>query len=57
MSPSSADCVAGYLYLKGGRIHLLGGQVPLPEVAYQSMRRKFDVYSCGEQTTSIRRVH
>ncbi len=56
--PISADCVAGYLYLKGGRIHLLS------EVKYRylkwrinRMRRKFDVYSGGRADDVNRRVH
>ncbi len=50
--------VAGYLYLKGGRIHLLS------EVKYRylkwrinRMRRKFDVYSGGRADDVNRRVH
>jgi membrane associated rhomboid family serine protease len=50
--------VAGYLYLKGGRIHLLS------EVKYRylkwrinRMRRKFDVYSGGRADDINRRVH
>ena len=50
--------VAGYLYLKGGRIHLLS------ELKYRylkwrinRMRRKFDVYSGGRADDVNRRVH
>jgi len=50
--------VAGYLYLKGGRIHLLS------EIKYRylkwrinRMRRKFDVYSGGRADDVNRRVH
>ena len=51
--------VAGYLYLKGGRIHLLS------EIKYRylkwrinRMRRKFDVYSGGRSADDVnRRVH
>src|ERR1044071_2868553 len=50
--------VAGYLYLKGGRIHLLS------ELKYRylkwrinRMRRKFDVYSGGRADDINRRVH
>ena len=51
--------VAGYFYLKGGRIHLLS------EIKYRylkwrinRMRRKFDVYSGGRAEKDIdRRVH
>ena len=50
--------VAGYLYLKGGRIHLLS------EIKYRylkwrinRMRRKFDVYSGGRADDVDRRVH
>jgi len=50
--------VAGYLYLKGGRIHLLS------ELKYRylkwrinRMRRKFDVYSGGRADDVDRRVH
>jgi membrane associated rhomboid family serine protease len=50
--------VAGYLYLKGGRLHLLS------EVKYRylkwrinRMRRKFDVYSGGRGHDVDRRVH
>ena len=50
--------VAGYLYLKGGRIHLLS------EVKYRYLkwrinrvRRKFDVYSGGRADDVNRRVH
>jgi membrane associated rhomboid family serine protease len=50
--------VAGYFYLKGGRIHLLS------EVKYRymkwrinRMRRKFDVYSGGRADDVNRRVH
>ena len=51
--------LAGYLYLKGGRIHLLS------EVKYRylkwrinRMRRKFDVYSGGRAEKDVdRRVH
>ena len=50
--------VAGYLYLKGGRIHVLS------EVKYRylkwrinRMRRKFDVYSGGRADDVNRRVH
>ena len=50
--------VAGYLYLKGGRIHLLS------EFKYRylkwrinRMRRKFDVYSGGRADDVNRRVH
>jgi membrane associated rhomboid family serine protease len=50
--------VAGYLYLKGGRIHLMS------ELKYRylkwrinRMRRKFDVYSGGRADKVDRRVH
>jgi membrane associated rhomboid family serine protease len=50
--------VAGYLYLKGGRIHLLS------EVKYRylkwrinRLRRRFDVYSGGRADDVDRRVH
>jgi len=50
--------LAGYLYLKGGRFHLLS------EVKYRylkwrinRMRRKFDVYSGGRADDVNRRVH
>jgi membrane associated rhomboid family serine protease len=50
--------LAGYLYLKGGRIHLLS------ELKYRylkwrinRMRRKFDVYSGGRADDVDRRVH
>lgn len=50
--------VAGYLYLKGGRFHLLS------EIKYRylkwrinRMRRKFDVYSGGRADDVNRRVH
>jgi membrane associated rhomboid family serine protease len=50
--------VAGYLYLKGGRVHLLS------EIKYRylkwrinRMRRKFDVYSGGRADDVDRRVH
>ena len=50
--------VAGYLYLKGGRVHLLS------ELKYRylkwrinRMRRKFDVYSGGRADDVNRRVH
>ena len=50
--------VAGYLYLKGGRIHLMS------ELKYRylkwrinRMRRKFDVYSGGRADDVDRRVH
>jgi membrane associated rhomboid family serine protease len=50
--------VAGYFYLKGGRIHLLS------EFKYRylkwrinRMRRKFDVYSGGRADDVNRRVH
>ena len=50
--------VAGYLYLKGGRIHLLS------EIKYRylkwrinRMRKKFDVYSGGRGDDVNRRVH
>jgi rhomboid family protein len=50
--------VAGYLYLKGGRIHLLS------EIKYRywkwkinRVRRKFDVYSGGRADDVNRRVH
>jgi membrane associated rhomboid family serine protease len=50
--------VAGYLYLKGGRIHLVS------EIKYRylkwrvnRMRRKFDVYSGGRADDVNRRVH
>jgi membrane associated rhomboid family serine protease len=50
--------VAGYLYLKGGRVHLLS------ELRYRylkwrinRMRRKFDVYSGGRADDVDRRVH
>jgi membrane associated rhomboid family serine protease len=50
--------VAGYLYLKGGRVHLLS------EIRYRylkwrinRMRRKFDVYSGGRGSDVDRRVH
>ncbi|MBI2186661.1 MAG: rhomboid family intramembrane serine protease [Acidobacteria bacterium] len=50
--------VAAYLYLKGGRIHLLS------EIKYRylkwrinRMRRKFDVYSGGRADDVDRRVH
>jgi membrane associated rhomboid family serine protease len=50
--------VAGYLYLKGGRIHLIS------EIKYRylkwrinRMRRKFDVYSGGRADDVNRRVH
>jgi len=50
--------LAGYLYLKGGRTHLLA------EVKYRylkwrinRMRRKFDVYSGGRADDVDRRVH
>jgi membrane associated rhomboid family serine protease len=50
--------IAGYLYLKSGRIHLL------PEIKYRflkwrinRMRRKFDVYSGGRADGVDRRVH
>jgi len=50
--------VAGYLYLKGGRLHLLS------EIKYRYLkwkinrvRRKFDVYSGGRADDVNRRVH
>jgi membrane associated rhomboid family serine protease len=51
--------LAGYVYLKGGRIHLLS------EIKYRylkwrinRMRRKFDVYSGGRSADDVnRRVH
>lgn len=50
--------VAGYLYLKGGRVHLLA------EMKYRYLkwrinrtRRKFDVYSGGRADDVNRRVH
>jgi membrane associated rhomboid family serine protease len=50
--------VAGYLYLKGGRVHLIS------ELKYRylkwrinRMRRKFDVYSGGRADDVDRRVH
>ena len=50
--------LAGYFYLKGGRIHLLS------EIKYRylkwrinRMRRKFDVYSGGRADDVNRRVH
>ena len=50
--------VAGYLFLKGGRLHLLS------EIKYRylkwrinRMRRKFDVYSGGRGDDVNRRVH
>jgi len=50
--------IAGYLYLKGGRVHLLS------EIKYRylkwrinRMRRKFDVYSGGRADDVNRRVH
>ena len=50
--------VAGYLYLKGGRVHLFS------EIKYRylkwrinRMRRKFDVYSGGRADDVDRRVH
>jgi membrane associated rhomboid family serine protease len=50
--------VAGYLYLKGGRVHLVS------EIKYRyikwrinRMRRKFDVYSGGRADDVNRRVH
>ena len=50
--------VAGYLYLKGGRIHVLS------EIKYRylkwrinRMRRRFDVYSGGRADDVDRRVH
>ena len=51
--------LAGYLYLKGGRVHLLS------EVKYRylkwrinRMRRKFDVYSGGRAEKDVdRRLH
>jgi len=50
--------VAGYLYLKGGRIHLLS------EMKYHYLkwrlnqkRRKFDIYSGGRADDVNRRVH
>jgi membrane associated rhomboid family serine protease len=50
--------VAGYLYLKGGRVHLVS------ELKYRylkwrinRMRRKFDVYSGGRADDVDRRVH
>jgi membrane associated rhomboid family serine protease len=50
--------VAGYLYLKGGRLHLLS------ELKYRylkwrinRMRRRFDVYSGGRADDVDRRVH
>ena len=50
--------VAGYLYLKGGRVHLFS------EIKYRylkwrinRMRRKFDVYSGGRADDVNRRVH
>ena len=50
--------VAGYLYLKGGRMH------PLAELRYQyarwrigRMRRRFDVHAGGRSSNVNRRVH
>jgi len=50
--------IAGYLYLKGGRLHLLS------EIKYRylkwrinRMRRRFDVYSGGRADDAKRRVH
>ena len=50
--------VAGYLYLKSGRMHLI------PEIKYRflkwrinRMRRRFDVYSGGRADDVDRRVH
>lgn len=50
--------LAGYLYLKGGRVHLLA------ELKYRylkwrmnRMRRRFDVYSGGRSNDINRRVH
>ena len=50
--------VAGYLYLKGGRVHLFS------EIRYRylkwrinRMRRRFDVYSGGRADDVDRRVH
>jgi membrane associated rhomboid family serine protease len=50
--------VAGYLYLKSGRVH------PISEIKYRflkwrinRMRRKFDVYSGGRADDVNRRVH
>jgi membrane associated rhomboid family serine protease len=50
--------VAGYLYLKSGRMHLI------PELKYRflkwrinRMRRRFDVYSGGRADDVDRRVH
>lgn len=50
--------VAGYLYLKGGRVHLVS------DIKYRylkwrinRMRRKFDVYSGGRADDVDRRVH
>jgi membrane associated rhomboid family serine protease len=50
--------LAGYLYLKSGRIH------PVSEIKYRMlkwrinrMRRKFDVYSGGRADDVNRRVH
>jgi membrane associated rhomboid family serine protease len=50
--------LAGYLYLKGGRVHLLA------EIKYRylkwrinRMRRRFDVYSGGRADDVDRRVH
>jgi membrane associated rhomboid family serine protease len=50
--------VAGYLYLKGGRVHVVS------ELKYRylkwrinRMRRRFDVYSGGRADDVDRRVH
>jgi membrane associated rhomboid family serine protease len=50
--------IAGYLYLKSGRMHIL------PEIKYRflkwrinRMRRRFDVYSGGRADDIDRRVH
>jgi membrane associated rhomboid family serine protease len=50
--------VAGYLYLKGGRVHLLSElQYRFLKWRINRMRRRFDVYSGGRADDVDRRVH
>ena len=50
--------LAGYLYLKGNRIHLLSEiQYRFLKWRINRMRRKFDVYSGGRANDVDRRVH
>jgi membrane associated rhomboid family serine protease len=50
--------VAGYLFLKGGRLHLLSElQYRFLKWRINRMRRKFDVYSGGRANDVDRRVH